>query len=244
MDATYAARYRRLYEQHWWWRAREDYLVAWLRVLRPVRAPCSILDVGCGDGLFFERLREFGEPEGVEVDASLVSDEGRRRGAIHLAPFDASFRPGKRYDLVLLLDVLEHVADDEGFLRRAVELLEPGRGRAVATVPAFRVLWTGHDELNHHRARYTKRTFGELAGRAGLRIEGWRYFDHWMFPAKLLVRLKESLLPAPARVPDVPAPWLNRALYRLTRLEHAALGRLPIPFGSSLLVWGRPASLR
>ena len=61
MDTAYARRYGQLYARHWWWRAREAYLVAQLRRLRPPQGWRRILDVGCGDGLFFPRLRELGD---------------------------------------------------------------------------------------------------------------------------------------------------------------------------------------
>ena len=72
MDTQYALNYRELYENHWWWRAREHLILAALRRLRPQGNWGSILDVGCGEGLFFDRLRKFGEVEGIETNPSLV----------------------------------------------------------------------------------------------------------------------------------------------------------------------------
>lgn len=239
MRADFAAVYGRLYAEHWWWRAREDVILGWLRRLAPASGFRNILDVGCGDGLFFDRLREFGEPWGVELDAGLVTDAGRRKGHIHVGPFDATFEPGVSFGLILMLDVVEHLADDVAAIRRALTLLAPG-GLVIITVPAFRVLWTAHDDMNRHLVRYTRRTFARVAEQAAFRILHARYLFQWTFPAKLLVRLKEHMLTPAARPPALPPPWLNRALYRLTRLEEATWGRLPLPFGSSLLVVGVP----
>jgi SAM-dependent methyltransferase len=192
VDPGYGQGYADLFRRHWWWRAREALLLRELRRARPANGWRSVLDIGCGDGLFFDRLREFGEVEGVEPDASLVTADGPHRARIHVGPFDAAFRPGKRYSVTLMLDVLEHLADPVGALRHALSLLEPG-GTFVATVPAFRALWTGHDDLNHHLTRYTRRSFRALARAAGLRIDRERYFFHWTCPVKLLVRLKEAV---------------------------------------------------
>jgi SAM-dependent methyltransferase len=233
MDAEYARRYRRLYERHWWWRAREALVLETLRRLRAGRGPGRVLDVGCGDGLFFRRLAEFGEVEGVEPDRSLLSPASPHRDRITVAPFDAGFRPGRAYALVLMLDVLEHLPDPEGALRHAGTLLEPG-GRLVVTVPAFDWLWTHHDELNRHFVRYSRRTLRQAAERAGLRVEEMRYFFHWTVPAKLAVRAKERLL-GPGGPENVPAAPVNRALYLLSRAEQLALGRLRLPVGTSLL---------
>ena len=70
MEPEYASQYRKLYEEHWWWRARERFVLGELQRNRPDGGFGSILDIGCGDGLFFAPLSEFGEVEGVEPDGS------------------------------------------------------------------------------------------------------------------------------------------------------------------------------
>ena len=244
MDDSYGARYRELFERHWWWRAREEVILRALASHRPEGGYRSVLDVGCGDGLFFDRLAAIDGVElveGVEPAAALVSPDGPHRARIHVVPFDESFEPGRRYSLVLMLDVLEHLDDPVAALRHALTLLEPG-GVFVATVPAFMALWTRHDELNHHFTRYDKRSFDALADAAGLEIEEARYFFRWTAAAKLLARVKEALVFAEPTLPAVPPHPLNRALYGISRLEEAMFRRVPIPFGSSLLVVGRASA--
>lgn len=238
MDTEYGRAYRELYRRHWWWRAREELIVRTLRALLPANASRgTILDVGCGDGLFFDRLSEFGTVEGVEPAATLVSDDGPHRARITVAPFDERFEPGKRYSVILMLDVLEHIAEPARALRHALSLLEPG-GTFLATVPAFNALWTTHDDINHHYTRYTKRSFRALARDGGLRVELERYFFHWTVPAKLATRAVEAFShPTPAP-PRVPTAWLNESLFTLSLLEQRALSRVPLPFGSSLMVAG------
>jgi SAM-dependent methyltransferase len=235
MDAGYARHYRDLYQRHWWWRAREALVLATIRRLRAGRGPGRILDVGSGDGLFFGRLAEFGEVEGIEPDASLLSAGSPHRARITVAPFDTRFQPGHRYALVLMLDVLEHLPDAVGALRHARSLLEPG-GRLLVTVPAFQWLWTHHDELNRHYVRYTRATLRAVAEEAGLRMEASRYFFHWTVPGKLAVRAKERIL-GPGGPERVPAAPVNRALYLLSRAEQA----VRLPFGTSLLAVLGPA---
>jgi len=238
VEPEYAERYRELYEKHWWWRAREEFVVETLRRLEPPAGWQHILDVGCGDGLFFDRLLQFGNVEGIEPDEVVVRSDGPHRSRIHIGPFDESFQPGRRYRLVLMLDVVEHMAEPAAALRRALELLEPD-GLLVATVPAFELLWTSHDELNRHRRRYTKRAFRELAERAGFRMEGEQYLFQWLFPFKLALRAAEKLLRSAPAVPGIPPLWLNQTLYGLTRLEQRTLSGLPLPFGSSLMAVAR-----
>jgi SAM-dependent methyltransferase len=235
MDTEYAAQYGQLYANHWWWRAREAFIVDELERRHTAgEAARRILDVGCGNGLLFEQLSRFGDFEGIEPDRSAVTPDGPWSSRILLQPFDETFQPGHRYAQVLLLDVLEHVADPRSMLRRAVELLEPG-GFVIVTVPALPALWTTHDDLNRHYARFTRRSLADLADGAGARVETCRYFFHWLAPVKLAVRLKESVVRSEPKSPGIPPGWLNTGLERLSRLEQITVSRLPIPFGTSLL---------
>jgi SAM-dependent methyltransferase len=196
--------------------------------------------VGCGDGLFFEKLQRFGPVEGVEMDPTGVAPDGPWIDRIHVRPFDETFQPGKRYALVLMLDVLEHFADPVRALRRAVELLGDG-GAILITVPAFRALWTSHDVLNRHYTRYTRASLEAVAAQSGARLEWSRYVFRWMSPLKLAASLKERILPVAPEPPRIPPAWVNRALYRLSRIEDRLIGRAPIPFGSSLFAVARRA---
>jgi SAM-dependent methyltransferase len=236
--ADYAERYRILYEQHWWWRARERLILEILRAKQPSHGWKRILDVGCGDGLFFDKLGKFGEVEGVEPEEGLLTPQGAHRTRIHVSPFDNNFQPGKEFSLILMLDVLEHLSDPVGALRHAVELLEPG-GTVLATVPAFNILWTNHDVVNAHVTRYTRKRFRAVARAAGLVVEMERYFFHWLFPAKLVTRLAERMLGSQPMPAAVPSPHFNRLLYCISRAEQETLGRLPLPFGSSYMALGR-----
>lgn len=240
MDTGYGARYRDLFERHWWWRAREQVILATLEAHRPAEGYRAVLDIGCGDGLFFDRLLQIpgvSHVEGVEPAESLVSPDGRHRASITIAPFDQSFDPHHQYSAILMLDVLEHLPDPGGALRHALSLLEPG-GIILATVPAFMALWTRHDELNHHYTRYSKRSLGALAGAAGMRVDAMRYFFRWTAVAKLATRLMEALAYGQPGNPEVPPAPVNRVLYGLSRVEERLIGGLQVPFGSSLLIVG------
>ena len=240
MQADYAQAYRDLYYKHWWWRSREDLIVETLRACGLSGRRSAILDIGCGDGLFFDRLSEFGVVEGVEPDVLLLHDDGPHRRSIYAVPFDDAFRPGRAYDVILMLDVLEHLHNPESALKHALTLLAQG-GTFIATLPAFNALWTSHDVINQHVTRYDRASFRKLASAAGLRIARAQYFFHWVAPVKLAAHVVESVgvgkHTAP-RLPRVPPHAINQLLYKLTRLEQRLLRRFALPFGSSLLVVG------
>ena len=233
MDSRYGERYRELYERHWWWRARTEFIVETVRRLRPQSG--YILDIGCGDGLFFDRLAEFGEVEGVEPSSDLVNPHNPHHNRIYISPFDEAFDPKKQYSLVLMLDVLEHLEDATAALRHVAALLKP-EGRFVATVPAFKSLWTNHDVLNHHVTRYTKSSLRDVIRDTGLHIQDVRYLYHWTCPLKLAVRATESLFRRQPKPPRIPPRVINELLYRFSRIEQRTLTSLPMPFGSSLLI--------
>ncbi len=233
MDSRYAERYRELFDHHWWWRARSRVVTAAIEAAAPADGFGDILDIGCGDGLFFPVLRRFGQPMGLEADASLVSD-ARPPGEVVVAPFDSRFSPGKSFGLIVMLDVLEHLDDDQAAIRHAHTLLRPG-GTLLLTVPAFRTLWTQHDDLNQHRTRYTRRRLETVLRAGGFTIDHMRYFFHWLVPLKLLVRLKESLVSRPPTPASVPGHRSNHFWLALSRLEQTTWGRIPWPVGTSLI---------
>ena len=195
-----------------------------------------ILDVGCGDGLIFDRLAPFGEIEGVEVESELVDTNGPHCQHIHITPFDANFKPAGLFSLILMLDVLEHLDNPREALLHAHSLLAP-HGALLVTVPAFRLLWTNHDVINHHRIRYRRKTLRPLLREANFKIVEERYWYQWTCPVKLGVRITEKLLSQSPSVPSVPPAWINQPLYALSRIEQETLGAIGIPFGSTLMAY-------
>jgi SAM-dependent methyltransferase len=232
MEAAYTAAYADLHRRHWWWRVRERILLDRIRELRGDRARSArILDIGCGAGLLFDALEQFGHVEGIESDRIAVEQSGRWRSRIHLGTLD-TFTADSAFDLILALDVVEHVRTPETMLRQAARLLAPD-GRMLITTPAFQWLWTSHDTLNHHFKRYTAAEMRRVGRNAGLEPIETRYLFQSLIVAKLLVRAREALRPSLDSVPRIPTPMLNRALERWFRAENAVAGWLP--FGSSVM---------
>ncbi len=227
MDAEYASVYADLYRSHWWWRARESLVTRKIERLAPAERWQRALDVGCGDALFLPQLSRFANVvEGLEVEAQLVSEEAAGRYPIHIGPLDERFQPSAPYEFISMLDVVEHIPQPLPVLRRCREIMAPG-GTLVLTVPAFRFLWTSHDDINHHHARYTRGELNRLVREAGFETLESRYFFHWMVLPKWIVRLAERLLGARVHRTGVPPGFVNGMLYGLCRVEGALLG----PFG-------------
>jgi SAM-dependent methyltransferase len=242
MDPRYGERYARLYREHWWWRAREEYLTRLLdRVLGGADAGPAF-DFGCGDGLFFPILQRYAreQPRGFEPDASLLDPAGPWFSRISTGVWADDPAEHARYGLIVALDVLEHLEDPQAAMAILRTRLRPG-GWFVATVPAFEALWTAHDELNHHYRRYRVRELEALVRASGLTIIESRYFFVWLAVVKGIVAVKARVL-GPASPPaEVPAAPVNAAALELTRFEQRVLGDTHPPFGSSANVVARLA---
>ncbi len=238
MDLAYGRQYAELYRRHWWWRARERLLLRELEARLAPGAAGAVLDFGCGDGLFLDALRRFGEPYGIETDTRLLSPDGPWRSRIDTRPLERDPSQHGRFGLIVALDVLEHIADPQPVVAELTRRLRPG-GLFVVTVPAFQQLWTAHDEMNQHVRRYTTAEASTLVASAGLEVIEARYFFVWLALLKWLVVQKERLLPGSLAPPRVPFAPINAAFHLAARAEQRLLGRGHPPFGSSALVIAR-----
>lgn len=238
MDPAYVAVHLEQDRLHWWFRGRLAILLAALRRALP-RRRVRLLELGCGSGNVLGALGEFGEAVGMEVHPELAAAARAagldvRPGAL---PDDLVVPPGWA-DVVLLLDVIEHVADDAAALTAARRALAPG-GLLVVTVPAYPWLWGAHDVALGHRRRYTARGLRRLAVGAGFTVERVSYFNTLLFPVVVLARAWKRVTGDATHDLRPPAPALNRRLASLFALERHVVPRVPLPFGASLLLLGR-----
>jgi SAM-dependent methyltransferase len=244
MQADYAQQYETLWRRHWWWRARERFVGGQLaRLAHGEKTPPSqrrILDIGCGNGLFFDTLSQYGNVSGIEPDAGLVT-EGPHREKIDVRGFDASYVPLATFDWVVMLDVLEHIEDDVAAARHVREILAPG-GIVLVTVPALMMLWSQHDTANHHFRRYTRGHLRRVLSQAGLDVLFVRYFFGWTIGPMLLRRVLRPAKGDAAYAVPVPPDAVNRGMYGASRFEQTVLtagGRWGLPLGSSLIAVAR-----
>ncbi len=243
MEPDVYARMAEIEEHHWWFVARRAILAEVLSRLVDLSPPARILEAGCGTGGNLAMLSRFGEVAAFEPDAE-ARRTARGKGSFDIReghlPGGIPFEPG-RFDLVVALDVLEHVDDDLASLRALHDQLRPG-GSVLITVPAFDFLWSRHDERHHHKRRYVRAGLRRGASDAGLIPVEVSYFNSVLFPLIAGVRLGKKIL----RLEDTedeampPAP-INGILCRLFASERHLMGRVRAPFGVSLLMIARKA---
>jgi SAM-dependent methyltransferase len=236
MEAEVYARMAELDSEHWWFAARRAILESVIRrVVRPP-AKAQILEIGCGTGHNLEMLGQFGRVEATELNDSARKLAAKRLGRnVHSAalPDLSMFKPAS-FDVVALLDVLEHIDDDNGALTAIRELLKPG-GALLVTVPANRWMWSAHDVSHHHHRRYTRRELADLAKAKGFQIDLLSPFNSLLFPLIAIARIAGKLSGREAADDSMPPKPLNSALKSIFALETPLIGRVPMPFGVSLI---------
>lgn len=160
-----------------------------LRIVADLAPLTSVADIGAGDLFFAKQLHPNYCKELFAVDAhfnSLEDDSG-----IHKRK-DISEINSERLDLVLLMDVLEHVADDLGFLQTALSRLRPG-GRVLITVPAHPFLFSDHDRKLKHFRRYRAKDLARLLTQTDVKVEEFFAFYTPLLGVRALGKVLEGL---------------------------------------------------
>lgn len=234
-------------DKHWWFAGRTWSLLNMLD--REVAADGNqrVLDIGCGAGNMFHHLARYGPVVGVDNNAKpLVVARERgydvREGVAEDLPFEDS-----TFELVSLLDTVEHCEDDMAILRECFRVCTPG-GHLVVTVPAFMWLWSHNDVLNDHKRRYTTQELEEKLEEVGFQSRRMTYNNFFVFPmAAPLVLLRRGADQQPElgsphfddesyQVEMEPAPpLLNTILSGVTWTESQALRWVNLPVGTSII---------
>lgn len=242
--AGYFELLERVENEQFWFVSRRRVILDALRRHVPDLAGRSLYDVGCGPGGLAAYLAANGVPLAGACDsfreALLLA---RRKLGVPLAHVsdDAPppLSPGQR--MVGMFDVLEHIDDDEGTLRWAAGVLEPG-GILVVTVPAHPFLFDEADVLAFHRRRYRRRELGDRIRRAGLEVRLLTHFMSPLVPLLVAARSVSWLLrwrgrsAAEQRKAELGiVPVLNSFMRGVLAVERKALRIARPPFGTSLL---------
>jgi 2-polyprenyl-3-methyl-5-hydroxy-6-metoxy-1,4-benzoquinol methylase len=169
--------------RHWYYRSKA---AALRRMVAPLGAR-RILDVGAGSGFFSRHLlAEGGAQSALCVDIGYASDrDDSEAGKPVLYRRDTG---PTDCDLVLMMDVLEHVDDDRGLVRHYAAKV-PAGAHFLVTVPAFRFLWSGHDVFLEHKRRYRLNEIEAAMRDAGLQVVRGAYYFGFVFPLAAAVRL-------------------------------------------------------
>jgi 2-polyprenyl-3-methyl-5-hydroxy-6-metoxy-1,4-benzoquinol methylase len=155
-----------------------------LQLVESHRLQGKVLDIGAGDCFIAEHFANE-----LHMDVTAVDAEFKSTGvANNVQRYSNLQQVGDHYDVLLMLDVMEHVQDDASLIRSSVAHLKDG-GTAVITVPAFQFLYSGHDRFLGHYRRYTLQGLTEVAEKAGLEKVECFYFFFSLFFARMFSKL-------------------------------------------------------
>lgn len=224
--------------RHWWFAGRRANLAAVLTSLA-LPAQARILEIGSGTGGNLDMLADFGSVTALEMDAdarALANEKtgGRYRILAGSCPDDLPFA-GETFDLICLLDSLEHIEADAATLVAMRRLLAPG-GRMLITVPAHPWLWSAHDVFLHHKRRYRRDGLHALCEAAGFAVTRLSYFNFFLFPLAVAARIKDQITGAQvATGSDLPPAIVNTTFRSIFAAERFLLPQINLPAGVSLL---------
>lgn len=220
---------------HWWFVARRAIVDSLIRACISLPPDARILEAGCGTGGNLAMLARHGSIDGLEYDAqarAMAQQRGVGRIEPGMLPGQIGFGD-RQYDLIALLDVLEHVEDDRASITALGSRLTEG-GRILLTVPALPWLWSGHDDLHHHKRRYTLNGLRGVAQQAGLHVETIGHFNSLLFPVACVARIARRLSPRTGDLDTQPGWPFNALLRMIFGWERHMLGRVRFPIGLSL----------
>jgi len=239
MEKDFYKAYFALEEDNWWFRVRRN-LTFDLLVKYKVPKTAKIFDFGCGSGYTVGYLQKLGyDASGSDISAGAI-EFGLSKDIHNIAVArSGEIRPPEGgFDLILALDVIEHIQDDSGAIRAIERALRPG-GMAIITVPAYQWLWGVQDDVSHHYRRYTIGSLAKVLNKnTNLQILRRTYFNTFLFPPIALVRILSKWFNLKERESDfdINSSWLNAIFFHIFNLEIKILRHMSFLFGTSILV--------
>jgi len=236
MDASHLEELAALENHYWWHVAKRQIVVQLLARFSP--PPAELIEGGIGAGGNLLICKEMGyRVSGFDLmpEAVLHAQKlGLHEVAVHDIREPWPAQPGAK-DIVILLDVLEHVEDPAHVLSHAARVMSQ-EGVLILTVPAVRFLWGPWDAALGHQRRYSAKLLRTHAKEAGLSVRWMSHWNSFSLPPALVMRSLAKLLgrQSAAKFPRVPS-WLNALLRGCACLERHLSRLAPVPLGLSLV---------
>lgn len=247
-------------DRHWWFATRTRAILALLdNYAGPgdpaVRKGRKVLDVGAGAGNMMHHLRHYGDVVGLEYNPKPIPIAQQRgfdvrQGSAAAIPF-----PDDSFDLVALLDTVEHIPDETAVFDETYRVTKPG-GSMIVTVPALMWLWSQNDVINLHQRRYSTGELSTKLAAAGWQLRFCSYNFTLIFPLSAGMILgrrwlgREPKMESPHFDDDAyqvemePAPpWLNGLLETVGKAEVGMLRRMRLPIGTSVIAVAQKPAL-
>lgn len=227
-----------LEESYWWFVGRRIILERFLKLW--VKRKSRALDVGCGSGRNIQLLSGYSDwVMGLDRSPAALALAAERGLPIACADGHGLPIADSSMDLVSAFDVIEHLDDDMRALEQFHRVLRPD-GLLLISVPAYRFLWSEHDEALWHRRRYVASELHIKLTRSGFRVLKRSYAVFFLFFPIVFYRLFRGVFPKDAFAPQashVMLPsFLNKTLIFLLQMEAWMMGAVNLPWGTSIVV--------
>ncbi len=208
-------------ESHWWTLARSRIVAD--AIARYAAQNTPVLEVGCGRGVAVKNLRDLGiATAGVELAAVDPLPVVANYVTTALDATEMPENERAQYQTLLLLDVIEHMADPAAFIQSLIAAF-PNASMLIVTVPAGQALWSNYDEFYGHHRRYSLTMLTRLGDVLNGEIVKASYFFHTLYlPARLLAMLgrnRETRIASPQRS----QLWLHRIMAYMMKIEYLLL---------------------
>ena len=180
MQQSYYNDYYTLEREHWWFQIRAKIIMNRISKIASGGRELKILNVGVATGFTSEMLAQFGSVKSVEYNEDCYEflKEKLNIDVVKASILELPFEDNS-YDLVCAFDVIEHV-DDDSLATKELKRVTKLEGSVIVTVPALMLLWSMHDEINHHYRRYTSSSLKKLFIGSG-KITKCTYFNYFLF---------------------------------------------------------------
>lgn len=210
--------------RHPWWLARARLVRAALE-RNGILPPATIAEMGCGWGTNMDVLEKAGyRVTGLDISRRILKTIDRPdRNLVEMDLNRDLPAAHPQFDVLLALDVIEHLDDDQGAVRRMGALLRPA-GTAIVSVPALPEIFSDFDTVQGHRRRYLPDTLRAAFVGSGLTVRDIFWWGAWMVPVLRRARRRSSQLNPAARtaktyvsylkLPPWPVPLLMNLAYR------------------------------
>ncbi len=231
--------YKELFEaekKNWWFLGRKEQSLMLLRKFLP-KNKLKILDAGCGTGASIEFLKEFGDVQGIDISPKAIAF-CQKKGLKNVSIGDIRDLPfGKNeFDLVIGLDVLEHVNENKKAVSEFNRILKRN-GFLLLTVPAFDFLWTGRDEYMMHKKRFSRPELQKLLEKSGFKVIKISYRGlFYFFPLRIRILLFGTNVGYKSRN-VINTNWLLNAVFAFfLKIEGFFMQFIDFPLGTAIIV--------
>ena len=241
MEKDFYKTYFNLEKDNWWFRVRRNIVLEIIKKHGNNEIDkLTIFDFGCGSGYLVGELQKLGcNAYGSDMSTEAI-EFGRSAGVgnLNVAGEGEIWPPGGSFDVILAMDVIEHIEDDLRAVKGLGWLLKPG-GLLIITVPAYQWLWGVQDEVTHHFRRYSLKPLLNLFKNDEVFfVVKKSYFNTFLFLPIGAVSLSSRFLWARKRESDFDLNnrFLNKIFYWIFNFEAKFLRYAAFPFGVSIIL--------